>query len=327
MRTFWRFPASCVTEIDAGVRTDFERDRHNGATWTGDRVTFVRHDGALSEVPLAERIDPAARACLRVCEWAGLEVIEARLPEPFRVMFTTRQGGVSAGSYTSLNLSYRVDDDPELVANNRARVAAAVDSRGCDVASQQPLRLISPTQVHGVRVVGTAEYAATGKGDGRTFIEDPCDGLVIHPLIDQGLAALLLFADCLPLVLVGEVDLAVVHGGWRGILNDIIRQAGRAMTGPPGLAIIGPSLGPCCFTVGQEVADAFADRFGAHVVVEERVDLWTAASVALEELGVRREQIVNPRLCTACNRDLFYSYRAEGPATGRHGCVAWTVAA
>jgi YfiH family protein len=291
-------------------------------------VTFVRHDGALSEVPLAGRIDPAARARLRVCEWAGLEVIEARLPGPFRVMFTTRQGGVSAGPYASLNLSYRVDDDPKLVADNRAWVAAAVDSRGRDIASQQPLRLISPTQVHGVRVVGAAEYAAAGKGDGCDSIEDPCDGLVIHPLLDQGLAALLLFADCVPLVLVGEVDMAVVHGGWRGILDGIVRQAGRAMTGPPGLAIIGPSLGPCCFTVGREVAGAFADRFGTHVVVEEeRVDLWAAASVALEELGVRRGQIVNPRLCTACNRDLFYSYRAEGPTTGRHGCVAWTAAA
>jgi copper oxidase (laccase) domain-containing protein len=144
-------------------------------------------------------------------------------------------------------------------------------------------------------------------------------------VLDRGLAALLLFADCVPIVLVGDVDMAVVHGGWRGILSGVIEQAGCAMTGPPALAVIGPSLGPCCFTVGDEVAEDFSRRFGSGVVNENRVDLWASASAALRELGLAPSRIVNPRLCTACNRDLFYSYRAEGPETGRHGCAAWTV--
>ncbi len=64
--------------------------------------------------------------------------------------------------------------------------------------------------------------------------------------------------------------MAVAHGGWRGILGGIVQQAGIAMTGPPGGAVIGPSIGPCCFTVGREVADAFAGRFGAGVVFAPR---------------------------------------------------------
>ena len=102
------------------------------------------------------------------------------------------------------------------------------------------------------------------------------------------------------------------------------------MTGPPGSAVVGPSIGPCCFTVGREVADAFARRFGASVVLESedaggppRVDLWEAATLALVDIGVPRTGVLNPRLCTVCNNDLFYSYRMEGPVTGRHGCVAW----
>ena len=58
-----------------------------------------------------------------------------------------------------------------------------------------------------------------------------------------------------------------------------------------------------------------------------RVDLWEAATRALGEVGVPRGGVLNPRLCTVCNNDLFYSYRAEGPVTGRHGCVAWAATA
>ncbi len=121
--------------------------------------------------------------------------------------------------------------------------------------------------------------------------------------------------------------MAVAHGGWRGVLGGIVQQAGRAMIGPPATAVIGPSIGPCCFTVGEEVAAAFAVRFGSRVVNASagvaRVDLWEAVTMAVVELGVPRGQVVNPRLCTVCNADLFYSYRKEGPVTGRHGCLAW----
>jgi hypothetical protein len=86
--------------------------------------------------------------------------------------------------------------------------------------------------------------------------------------------------------------------------------------------------------VGQDVADAFGARFGAEVVLAPkepggpaRVDLWEAAARSLEEMGVPRAGVLNPRLCTVCNNDLFYSYRLEGPVTGRHGCVAWAGAA
>ena len=215
-----------------------------------------------------------------------------------------------------MNLDPRSADDPDLVGRNRVRIAL---DTGC--------RLVSPMQVHGLRVVGAAEYAADPQGA-------PCDGLTFNPMLDGGLAAVLMFADCVPLILCGEVDMAVAHGGWRGILGGVVQQAGLAMTGPPGGAVIGPSIGPCCFTVGREIADAFAERFGPEVVLAPRepggpprVDLWESAARALVEVGVQRGSVLNPRLCTVCNNDLFYSYRLEGPVTGRHACVAWTEAA
>lgn len=276
----------------------------------------AEQSGSQLSATLAERIDAEARPRMGVREIQGSPAMDCHLPGPFRALFTTRLGGDSAGRFSSLNLDPRSDDDPAAVARNRDRIAASLGRR-----------LVSPAQVHGLRVAGAAEYV-------RGPESDPCDGLTLHPEIDKGLAALLLFADCLPVVLCGEVDMAVVHGGWRGILGGIVQQGGRAMIGPPATAFIGPSIGPCCFTVNSEVAEAFAARFGAEVVVSAergpgvtegspRVDLWAAATKALTELGIRPDQIVNPRLCTACHTDLFFSYRKEGPVTGRQGCAAW----
>jgi len=261
---------------------------------------------------LAERIDPLARPRMRAREFDGIPVIEAALPGPFRALFTTRLGGESQGVFASLNLSPRSEDDPVAVERNRARVGSLTSCR-----------LVSPAQAHGLRVVGAAEYVQEEP-------DSPCDGLTLHLEIDKGLAAILLYADCVPLVLCGEVDMAVAHAGWRGILGGIVEQAARALMGMAGTAVIGPSIGPCCFTVGDDVAAAFAGRFGPEVVLHPtegdglpRVDLWAATARALREVGISPGQIVNPRICTACNTDLFYSYRVEGPATGRHGCLGW----
>lgn len=295
-------------------------------------------DGSRVAAALFERMDPQARPRLGVRELDGIPFLEAKLPGAFRMAFTTRIGGESGGPYASFNLDPRSADDPATVERNRSRLEriltgeAAAAGGAARTEGLPGYRLISPTQVHGLRVVGAAEYVAASEEEGsQARGSAPCDGLTLHPVLDRGLAPLLLFADCVPVVMVGEVDIAVVHGGWRGILGGVVQEGARAMTGPPGSAFVGPSIGPCCFSVAEEVAQAFALRFGPEVVVGSResphVDLWAATNRALTEFGVEANRVVNPRLCTACNRDLFFSYRADGPVTGRQGCVAWTVAA
>jgi copper oxidase (laccase) domain-containing protein len=304
-------------------------------------VTAKVGEGSLSSA-LEERIDPGARSRLEVRESGRVLYVEAELPGVFRTVFTSRLGGVSQGPFSTLNLDARSDDDPRAVDLNRTLALGILMESGVTspaaAGAASGYRFVSPLQAHGVRVVGTAEYASDHAGT-------PCDGLTVNPMLDRGLAALLVFADCVPVVLAGEVDMAVVHGGWRGILGGVVQQAGRAMTGPPGTAVIGPSIGPCCFTVGEEVARAFGARFGPEAVAGPevftrpevdagpgaagayRVDLWAAATKALAEVGVKEGQVVNPRLCTACNADFFYSYRREGPVTGRQGGIAWAVEA
>lgn len=244
-----------------------------------------------------------------------MHLLVADLPGSLRCAFTTRFRTGDDGRLCDFDLSRTPDDPPSPSSPDRSALGEALAA--LDGAAGDGPRLVSPQQVHGVRVVGTAEYVRAGASSG-------CDGLTVALPLDDGLAALLLFADCVPIVLIGEVDAAVVHAGWRGLVGGVAQQGARAMTGPPAAAVIGPSIGPCCFAVGDEVAEAFAGRYGAEVVLPgPRVDLWTAAVRAVGEVGVSPARVTNPRLCTMCNNDLFYSYRAEGPSAGRHGAVLW----
>ncbi len=246
---------------------------------------------------------------------ASVPLLVAKTPDRFVVAFTTSLSvDVAGATEARFDLSVDRGSGPRpRGAANRSRLSAALGT----LAATSPPSLVSPAQVHGVRVVGAAEYSRGQQGSG-------CDGLTIQPDLDSGLAALLVFADCVPVVLLSEVDGAVVHGGWRGLLAGVVQQGAAAMTAPPGLAIIGPSIGPCCYEVSEELAVAFEGRYGEGVVHPgRRLDLWEVATRAAGEVGVPRERVVNPRLCTVCNRDLFFSHRADPGGAGRHGAVLW----
>ena len=131
-------------------------------------------------------------------------------------------------------------------------------------------------------------------------------------------------ADCLTIVLYDPTmpALAVVHVGWRGTVRGAAPAAVRALVGlgarPSRLnAAIAPSIGPCCYEVDEPVtsrfAKAFPERWERWVAPARRghvmLDLWTANEALLEEAGVEPAGIENPRLCTACRPDLFFSYR------------------
>jgi copper oxidase (laccase) domain-containing protein len=83
------------------------------------------------------------------------------------------------------------------------------------------------------------------------------------------------------------------------------------------LAAVGPSIGPCCYEVDKPVIaqldQAFTGRWGAWVKSvgpgKWMLDLWAANEEQLREAGIRGDRISNPRLCTGCRTDLFYSYR------------------
>ena len=223
-------------------------------------------------------------------------------PGPYEVVFSTRAGGVSEGPYASLNLGRMTGDDVERVDENRHRLCAEI---GAEVG-----RLALNRQIHSA-LVHRAEPGGRG---------EPGDGL----WTDQpGLPVLAFAADCLPIALVrpdgAAPVVAVLHAGWRGLLEGIV-AAGVAVLGPGARACIGPAIGPCCYEVGPEVAEPFAAAFGRDVLQGRNLDLWTSAERALTAAGA--EQVERVDLCTACNPELFFSHRRTGTPRGVQVVVA-----
>jgi len=230
------------------------------------------------------------------------ELLHWHAPGPYAVAFTTRHGGVSGGAYASLNLGLKTDDEPANVEANRRVV---VEQLGLD-----PERLALNVQQHGTRVLrATAGHRS-----------EPADALWSD---EPRLPLLVLAADCLPIALVrmdGAPAVAVIHAGWRGLLDGIVANAVDALGGTLAAAV-GPAIGRCCYEVGDEVAEPFRTRFGPDVVAARHLDLRTAVGRALADAGVAHVDHVDR--CTSCDPEgAFFSHRRDRGVTGRQGVVA-----
>ncbi len=139
----------------------------------------------------------------------------------------------------------------------------------------------------------------------------------------RGVALAVQTADCVPLLLAGDVAIAAVHAGWRGSLLDVAGAAARALSklgAPPEnlRAWMGPTIGLCCYKVGEEVAERFAGDFlrNSHDG-GFRLDLAAVNRSQLEAAGVAPENISIHPACTMCGGERFASYRRDGAAAGR----------
>lgn len=236
-----------------------------------------------------------------------------------RMGFTERAGGVSEGPYASLNLGNHVNDNPRSVATNRTRLANALG-----VSHAQ---LIVPKQVHGTDLVHVDACNPASVQQCRSEADAGADGVVITC---SDVAALLCFADCMPVVLVAPGGaFSVVHAGWRGVYGHIVPKALDALCQEANVrafdcnAYIGPHIHEECFEVGADLADKFGDAFGSDCVADGRhVDLGAAMRTSLLQMGVNPDRIVDAQVCTACANDRFFSYRAQKGVCGRHGALA-----
>ncbi|MBN1401512.1 MAG: peptidoglycan editing factor PgeF [Anaerolineae bacterium] len=244
----------------------------------------------------------------------------------------TRLGGTSQGPWHSLNVGHTVGDDPEHVDANLASIYAALNI--------DPAQVVTGRQVHGDHV-GLVDYADRGQ------ILDATDALISDA---QDTYLLLRFADCVPVLLWDPKRRAVglVHAGWRGTLAKIAAKAVRTLVTAYGCelsnvrAVIGPSIGPCCYEVGPEVVKAARQAFSPplgegfrddepeieRLILRPRaggkahLDLWRANALQLRALGLRQIEVAG--LCTACHPELFFSHRAEAGRTGRFAAlIGW----
>jgi polyphenol oxidase len=218
--------------------------------------------------------------------------------------FSTRRGGVSEGVYRSLNLGILTRDTRDRVIRNRDLLAAVLE--------RDPEAIAMGLQVHGAEVQ-VRDTPAAGPD------------AYAHPG-----SALVLVADCAPLILAVRGAVAAVHCGWRGVATGVVERALDAVCALGGCgaqsasAAIGPGIGACCYEVGEDVRRAFLARgHRKDVIANERLDIALAVRRELERRGVGEERIAACGLCTSCNPNLFFSHRRDGGVTGRQAGLAW----
>jgi YfiH family protein len=241
-------------------------------------------------------------------EWreeGGTRRLEARLPEA-TAAFSTRLGGVSEAPFDGLNLGVLTEDEPSAVVENRRRLAAALGF--------PPEKVAVARQVHGAELathVGPQQpspYAEPGA---------PIPEVDGHMTAEPSLALLVFVADCVPVALAGPGGVAMLHCGWRGLAAGIV-AGGVEATGAADAAI-GPSIGPCCYEVGDEVLKAFVGLDG--VASGRMLDLPEVARRLLLAAGVERVEVSG--LCTSCESELFFSHRRDAGRTGRQAGLVW----
>lgn len=226
--------------------------------------------------------------------------------------FSTRRGGVSTGRYATLNVGGKWGDDPEHVAHNRRRLAAAA---GFDWA-----RLYTARQVHGARVAlvvdGTLpERVAETEAD---VVATAVPGAVVGVYT----------ADCVPILVADdEGRVAAAHAGWRGTVKGVASAAVEALVSIGARrerlrAALGPSICAHCFEVGEEVAAEFDALVPSSVIRADgkkpHVDLWEANRRLLIAAGLADAAIDAAPPCTMCESERFFSFRRDGSGIGQH---------
>lgn len=246
-------------------------------------------------------------------------------PQQITHGISTRLGGVSQGRVKSLNLSFKVGDDPLRVEENRILFMKTLGIPGINPAT---LNQIHGDGIH--RVMKGERLPLDGVlGEGDAFITDV-----------PGVPLMILMADCLPILFFDPVHRAVglAHAGWRGTVSHVgakvlLRMGEEFGTNPPDVQVaLGPAIGSCCYEVGKDVAEQFQSVFPwAGEVLSPgtgkdkfKLNLEEANARQLLEVGVNPEHVLRAGLCTIRRGDLFYSHRAEASderPTGRLGAL------
>jgi YfiH family protein len=218
-----------------------------------------------------------------------------------------------------------------LFTTKQLRLRAADVAQGWDLVvaalSSDTEHLFRIKQVHGatVRVVRNGDLTASGRQ-----ARPEADAMISNV---PGALLAVQVADCVPMLIAdtGTGAVAAIHAGWRGTAAAIAPATVAALmreygSNPADLIVaLGPSIGACCYEVGEELVDAFqttgGDAAGAPWFVRKgaslRLDLWQANRDQLVAAGVPPEQIHMAQLCTRTHADVFESYRAEGASAGR----------
>ncbi|PKP23174.1 MAG: peptidoglycan editing factor PgeF [Bacteroidetes bacterium HGW-Bacteroidetes-21] len=213
--------------------------------------------------------------------------------------------------------------NPLEVIENRKKLASAF--------SLEPKNMVFCRQTHSDNVaVFNEDEGGNGFYNRDTAIPDT-DAVITNK---HKICPVIMTADCVPIILYDPKNNAIgaVHSGWRGtqklFLKKVMTRMHEVFNSRPEdfLCCIGPSAGPCCYEVGDEVVTLFKEIFGENEKIihrgdheKARLDLWYANELQALEFGVLPKNIEISRNCSMCQSDNFYSARVHKSEVGRTG--------
>lgn len=230
----------------------------------------------------------------------------------------TRQGGVSAAPFDSLNVGSTVGDALPSVRQNLQR---AFEALGRTRESMFDSWLVHGRDVQVARAPRPADWARPPKAD--IIVTDKPD-----------ITLFMRYADCVPILLFDPQrrTAALAHAGWRGTVARVSEAAVQALAQHYGsrpqdmLAAIGPCISAERYPVGPEVVAEVQRVFGTRASqllpqygAATHFDLQAANQLVLQEAGVQNIEAAN--LCTASNMDDWFSHRGSAGRTGRFGTL------
>lgn len=306
-------------------------------------------------------IEPLNPDSHSIASCGGLQWVECRALQRYRWLlhaFSTRRGKKGRGATRDLNLGFRESQARAPVEKNRRLFFEAVGAGNLTLATLQQVHSTHIFRVERLRRTGIEYFPA---GSARPLARGKRlpvgDALITQ---QPGILLSVRTADCLPILLIDPVHRAVaaLHAGWRGTLGRLAEKVVGVMRGQfhsdprRMIAVIGPGIRVCCYSVGEEVVSAFRGRFVAsesffrpvpssdpratataryplhflsnyppgHAPTHlpaAHLDLAAAIQNQLQGAGLVPSRIHDVGLCTSCRTDLFFSHRQEGPRTGR----------
>ena len=257
----------------------------------------------------------------------GLEIIKPDWPaaDKVRAFCTTRSGGISTGSYASLNLALHVEDEPQRVQANRKQLIRQLK------LPQEPVWL---DQVHGNRVVN-AKYInsnnAATENNSKLLSQTSFTKADASFSEVANTVCAVMTADCLPVLICNRKGnkVAAAHAGWRGLADDVIEATVASLSERHSelLVWLGPAIGPQAFEVGEEVYEIFVNKQPRSIDAFKQTrpghylaDLYQLARLRLRTIGI--EAVYGGEHCTFTDANHFYSYRRDG-TTGRQASMIW----
>jgi YfiH family protein len=214
------------------------------------------------------------------------------------------------------SMALHTGEDENKIVKNREEIAASFKS---DI----DLHFVVANQTHSDNIVIVNKHETKGWRSAKDAVED-CDALITK---EKGMVLTILTADCVPILLYDPKKevIAAVHAGWKGTKNKIVAKTVQKMQDEFAcdaaniVAAIAPSIGKCCYEVGEDVAKHFFDTKDAFSKNANKymLDLPYINKYQLLEAKIKDENIEMSGICTSCEVHSYFSYRKEQGCSGR----------